>query len=322
MDDVTFRPFQPGDEVAINDGFNHVFGVARPLSEWQWKFPAEPEGRWVFLAVAPTGRILAHYGVVPVRVQADGLSVRAGQIVDVYSREEAHRGLGTARIFLRTVSTFIERYCNPEQLALCYGFPGTRALKLGVRRSGYDQVPPQPVTVWRRTTSARTRLFTGHTVRTGFDGDALDALWARSRGRYPLAAVRDSAWVGRRFQGRPRVEYLHFAAWRHGAPHAWAVARADAPTAQWAELIWDGEDRRALSALDRAVTRFVRGRRAEGVEMWLDGDAEAARALTWLGWEGAPHPAIRLVVHSFHPGLQPASVPGRFYVTMGDADLV
>ena len=56
--------------------------------------------------------------------------------------------------------------------------------------------------------------------------------------------------------------------------------------------------------------------------MWLDGDAEAARALTWLGWEGAPHPAIRLVVHSFHPAIDLASVPGRFYVTMGDADLV
>ncbi len=322
MDDVVFRPFQPGDEVAINDGFNHVFGLARPLSEWQWKFPAEPEGRWIFLGVAPGGSILAHYGVVPARVQAGGLSVRAGQIVDVYSREEAHRGLGAARIFLKTVSTFIERYCNPEQLALCYGFPGTRALKLGVRRSGYDQVPPQPVTLWRRKAADRTRLLIGHAVRTGFDGEALDALWARSRGRYPLAAVRDRAWLGRRFQGRPGVEYLHLAAWRRGAPHAWAVVRAGAPTVYWADLVWDGEDRRALSALDRAVTRLARLHRAEAVEMWLDSDPEAAQALTGLGWESAPHPAIKLVVHSFHPGLPPASVPGRFYVTMSDADLV
>jgi hypothetical protein len=44
--------------------------------------------------------------------------------------------------------------------------------------------------------------------------------------------------------------------------------------------------------------------------------------LTGLGWESAPHPAIKLVVHSFHPDLPLVSVPGRFYVTMSDADLV
>ncbi len=322
MAEVVFRPAGPDDGRAINDGFNEVFSLARPLAEWEWKFPAEPEGRWIFLAVDPAGRILAHYGVVPVRVQAFGLVVRAGQIVDVYSRQEAHVGLATARIFLKTVSTFIERVCHPERLALCYGFPGVRALKLGVMRSGYDQMPPQEVTVWRRPVATRARLFTGHAVRTGLDRAAADDLWRRASGRYPIGAIRDGAWLGRRFWGRPGVEYVHLAAWRRGAPRAWAVVRLGTPTTQWADLVWDGEDRRALAALDRAVATLARRAGAVDVEMWLDGDPDGGRVLAGLGWTSAPHPAIKLVVHSFHPAIEPGATAGRFHVTMGDADLV
>ncbi len=322
MGELEYRPIRPGDERAVNDGFNEVFSLARPFEEWEWKFQSEPEGRWIFLAVGSGGRILAHYGVVPVRLQAFGESVRAGQIVDVYSRQEAHAGLATARIFLTTVSTFIERFCHPDQLALCYGFPGVRALRLGVKRSGYDQVPPQPVTVWRRRAGERTALYPGHGVSAGLDRSAADALWERARARYPLGAVRDGAWLARRFSGRPGVEYLHLSAWRGGKPHAWAVVRDGRPVAHVAELVWDGEDRRALAALDRAVARRARRAGADELEMWLDGDSDAGRALTYLGWTNAAHPAIRLVVHSFHPAIRPEATVGRFYVTMGDADLV
>lgn len=322
MDDVIFRPYAPGDGTAINDGFNRAFGLARTLAEWEWKFPAEPEGRWIFLAVDRGGGILAHYGVVPVRVQAAGLVVRAGQIVDVYSREGAHRGLATARIFLRTVSTFIARFCHPDDLALCYGFPGTRALKLGVMRSGYDQVPPQPVTVWRRPAAMRSAVFTGHTVRAGFDRGAADVLWARAHTRYPFAGVRDGGWLERRFHGRPGVEYLHLSAWRRGRPHAWAVLRRAAPVTAWAELVWDGEDLRALAALDRAAVRWARRQGVAALEMWLDADPAAAHGLARWGWVASTHPDIRLVTHCFHPAIEPAAISGHFYVTMGDADLV
>ena len=322
MGDVVYRRFQAGDEVAVNEGFNEVFGVDRPLGEWLWKFPAGPEGRWIFLAVGGDNRILAHYGVVPVRLQAGELVVLAGQIVDVYSRGEAREGLASARIFLKTVSTFIERHCNPENLSLCYGFPGTRALRLGVMRSGYDQVPPQPVTVWRRPATGRRNLFNRHRVRIGFDRAAIDTLWSRARARYPLAAVRDGSWLNRRFTGRPGVEYVHLGAWRGGNPHAWAVLRPAAPVAQWLDLIWDGEDPRALAALDRQATKLAVRSGATEIEMWLDADREAALELARIGWEATPHPDIRLVVHSFHPEIMPAAVPGRFYVTKGDADLV
>jgi hypothetical protein len=322
VSEIQHRRYRPGDEEAINQGFNDVFGLQRSLAEWHWKFAVEPEGRWIMLGVGEHGRVLAHYGAVPVRLQAGTLEVRAGQIVDVYSRPEARTGLATARAFLTTVDTFIRELCTPDQLALCYGFPSGRPLKLGSLRSGYTQMPPQRVHMLRRPAQGRGLLLHFHRVGSGFDPAAVDQLWQRARNRYAIAARRDAAWLRRRLTGRPGVEYTHLVAWRRGAPAACAVVRAMGKFLQWVELVWDGEDVRALAALDRRVAAIARAAGCERMEMWLDGDRAATEALVALGWDELENPEVRLVVHSFHSEIDPASVPGRFYLTMSDADLI
>jgi hypothetical protein len=322
VSELEVRPFRDGDEGAVNDGFNEAFHLHRPLEEWRWKFQDRPEGRYIMLTVASTGRVVAQYGAVPVAMKAWDLKVRAGQIVDVYSVADLRGGLATAKTFLRTADTFIETFCKPDVLALCYGFPSKRPLKLGVLRTGYAQMPPQPVSQWHRQAAPRGRLFTRHRVVTGFDKEMVSDLWARSRGRHVLAAERDGAWLARRFEGRPGVTYAHLAAVRGGQAHAWAVLRLTTPVAGWAELVWDGDDVRALAALDRAAAALARRAGAEKLEMWLDGDTQAAQAFGSLGWLRRDHPLIHLVVHTFHPGIDPAQVPGRLYVTMSDSDLV
>jgi hypothetical protein len=322
MTDVTVRGYAAGDEVSINEGFNEVFGLARPLAEWRWKFPEQLEGRWIMVAVDAGEWVVAQYAAVPVRLRAGALEVRAGQIVDVFSRPVARSGLAAGRVFLTTADTFIERWCNPEGLAVCFGFPSNRPLRLGVRKTGYAQVPPQPVPLWRRPANPRGRWLTWHRVREGFDPPAIDALWRRASGRYAIAAVRDSTWLRRRFTGRPGVEYVHLSVWRRGEVHAWAVLRPGAPVTHWADLVWDGCDWRALAALDRAASVVARRAGAETLEMWLGYDAAAGTAFQELGWTVQEHPLVRMVVHTFHPAIPADSVPGRFYLTMGDSDLV
>jgi len=52
-------------------------------------------------------------------------------------------------------------------------------------------------------------------------------------------------------------------------------------------------------------------------------DQLAAEALRRLGWEQRKHPdKLSLVARSFHPEINVTTFPGRFYVTMGDSDLV
>jgi hypothetical protein len=321
--DFTVRTYTAGDEVAINAGFNRVFGLHRAPTEWRWKYQEEPEGRWIMITVDEAERVIAHCGAVPMRMQVGQLRVRAGQLVDNFTRPEARHGLGAARVYVRTVESFFASFGGPSGLALLFGFPGERHLRLGLARLGYDRMPPQPVGYWVRSAHGRKQLQTGHEIRQGFDRDAIDELWRRSAPRYEVAAVRDSAWLKRRFSGRPGIEYVHLSAWRQGRVHAWAVVRVQPPVTRWAELVWDGEDPAALAALDRAITSGSLAVKLERVDMWLMGDELAAEALRRVGWEQRKQPdRLSLVARSFHPDIDVTTFPGRFYVTMGDSDLV
>ncbi len=326
MDDVTFRPYRPGDETAINEGFNEVFSLHRTLDEWRWKFPETRDGRAILLAADAAGRVLAHYAAVAVPFQAQGRLVTAGQIVDVYSRRAARPGLAAAHVFRDTVRAFVAAYCRPERIAVAYGFPGTRHMslvRLGVASLGEAEMPPLPVSLWSRRVSRRGTLWLLHNVAVGFDRTAIDDLWRRAASRYPVAVVRDAARAQARFLGRPGTEYVHLIDHRRGVAHAWVVVRLQTRQASVVDLVWDGEDPRALAALDRAVGRLAHRAGAAHVEMWLSGDPAAEVVLARLGWERGRRPdGLAMAAYSFHPHLDVSAFPGSFYVTMGDADLV
>ena len=314
---VVVRPYRPGDETAINDGFNAVFGLARPLGEWAWKFPAEPEGRWIYLAEAGGG-LLAHYGAAPVRFRLGPVTVRAGQPVDVYSVPEARR----SGVFTRCYEEFIRAYGNPDDLPLMFGFPGGVHYDMGLKLLHYVALGSAPV--WRRPARRGWPALLGRpAVRSGYDAGASDALWGRAAGRYPFAAVRDAAWLGRRYDGRPGVEYEHFYVRRGGAATAWSVARAGGELLQVADLVWDGGDPADLVALDRAWVARARRAGIGRLEMWLGGDPEAAAVLAARGWVRQPDRSdFGMVARAFHPAIDLAEVGRRAYLTMGDSDLV
>ncbi len=326
MSDVVLRAYRAGDEVAINDGFNEVFGLGRTLDEWRWKFPEVRGGRTIVIATDVAGRVLAHYAAVVVPFQAHGLVVVAGQIADVFSRREARPGLAAARVFRDTVRQFVASFCSADRLAVAYGFPGARHMslvRLGVASLGEAEMPPFPVPLWTRPAARRGAVWSRHEVSVGFDAAAVDELWRRARGRYPVAAVRDAARTGARFAGRPGVEYVHLGVRRRGVVHAWGVVRLQPGVASVADLVWDGEDPRALLALDRAVGRLSRRTGAERAEMWLAGDAPAQRVFASVGWQVGPRPdALQMAAYTFRPDIDATAFPALFYLTMADADLV
>lgn len=314
----TFRPYAPGDEASINRGFNEAFGLQRPLQEWEWKFAALREGRWILVAVDSRGEVVAHYGAVPVRFQVDGEILRAGQPVDVFClrRPDLVHGM----VFVRLAREFYRVFGGPERLALLFGFPSERPLRLGKAKMSYGD--PAPVPVWRRGAARRRGWWTRHELRHGFDEAAVDRLWHRSAMRYPVATVRDGTWLRHRYGDRSGVEYAHLSAWQRGEIHAWAVLRLLDGVAHWADLLWDGEDPRALAALDGAAGQLARRWGAADIEMWLANDPAAETVFSARGWATAPHPKVKITALSFQPGVDGNEIVRRCYLTMGDSDLV
>ena len=168
MGEVLYRTYRAGDEVQINDGFNEVFGLNRSLDEWRWKFPEHPEGRWIMLAVDPGGSVLAHYAAVAMQVRFGQEQVRAGQIVDAYSRREVR---GT-RVFSSCYERFIEAFGTPDGLSLMFGFPGRRHYEMGLKALKYVPIGSVPYWVrgsrWRPSLAQRVRS-PGHNTRVVVD---------------------------------------------------------------------------------------------------------------------------------------------------------
>ena len=238
--------------------------------------------------------------------------------------------------FVQLVERFYERYCGAAGLAMVYGFPGERHMRLGRQLLRYCE--PLPVPYWRREAAggspadgvepgrwpSRGESAHRHRLRHGFDPVALDALWRRAAVRYPVAARRDAAWVGPRFTGRPGVEYRHLAAWRHGRLAAYAVVRIEGPVLAWAELVWDGRDPRALAALDVEVARLAAAAGVERCELWLANDPPAEALLAARGWRREPLPGgpLQSAVTFLPNEIDARDFTRRLYVTMADADLV
>lgn len=329
MDDITLRGFRPGDEHAVNDGFNTAFRLDRGLDEWSWKFPPQPGGRLIMLAERD-GELLAHYAGAPVRFGIDGREWPAAQIVDVYSARSARTRFTRRGVWVRTVEAFFDTFGRSGRAALLFGFPSPRPLRLGVLQLGYDAIQPQPIRYLCRTTAAgRSPLTAARAIyRAELAADwepRLDALWRRARGAYPVATVRDAERALTRLAGHPTVSYHRFVVTPRlsDVAVAFAAFRTDDGRVRWADLVWDHGHPGALALLAHLSRRLAVQAGATLEELWLNGDPAGEARLKRHGFEVAPEPlGLVLVAKAFDPALDLAALDGRIYLTMADADLV
>jgi hypothetical protein len=189
----------------------------------------------------------------------------------------------------------------------------------GVGSAGARSPAPVGPGAWARL----WRRLVGLRVEEGLAAVALDDLWRRAAGRYPVAAIRDGRRAAERFAGRPGVDYLHLTVHRRGRPVAWAAARLEGDLLRWADLVWDGASPADLAALEEALVARAAAAGARRGELWLGGDPAAEALLADRGWRAAPHPqGLEMSAVAFVPGLDAADLARRAYVTLGDSDLV
>lgn len=132
--------------------FETVFQHAVSPQEWAWKY-AHAES-FHTIACGPDGSLLGHAGVQFAGHLPNG--GKAGQVCDVMVHP-AYRGQLQGGVFARMLGELAAE-AGRRGYGLCYGFPGERPAKLGVRLGVYDEVArpreavfrPQPVPLWQR----------------------------------------------------------------------------------------------------------------------------------------------------------------------------
>lgn len=321
------RLYRSGDEIAINDAFNRVFGKQRSVEEWAWKYRAG-EPPCPIVAAWDGDRLAAHNGGIAAKYQVDGRRILALQGADTFSLAVAERQPEWRGSWQQVMDRFGKIAADQFGVSLLYGFTGGKAISHMVARAHWDSVSPRriPLLVRRRrppTRSMASRFFKARLV----DGpvSALDRLWERAQERYPVSVIRDANHVRRRLSGHPAVRYhrwLITPRWS-STPAAFVAFRTDGGVCRWVELVWDGRPG-ALELVDHLSRRLTEQTGADREELWLDGDPDAAQWLELFGFEGGPDPSgVVRVVRFIDPELNvDAFAPGRVYTTMADADLV
>jgi hypothetical protein len=321
------RLYRPGDEIAINDAFNRVFGKQRSIEEWAWKYQAD-EPPCPIVAAWDGDRLAAHNGGISADYQVDGRRVLALQGADTFSLAVAERQLEWRDSWQHVMDRFSEIAADQFGVSLLYGYTGGRAISHMVARARWDSVSPRRIPLLVRRRRPPSRSFASRFFRARLIGDhepALDLLWERVQDRYPVSVIRNADHVRRRLSGHPTVRYhrwLITPRWS-STPAAFVAFRTDGGVCRWAELIWDGRPG-ALELVDHLSRGLTEQTGAEREELWLDGDPEAAQWLELFGFEGGPDPSgVVRVIRILDDVVDAAAfAPGRVYTTMADADLV
>ena len=324
--DLTIRCFRPGDEVAINEGFNRAFRRQRSLAEWAWKFPPDPDGRLIVLA-EQRGELVAHYAALPTRFRVDGRVWGGGQIMDVFATRSARSGMARRGAMVATAEEFFDRIGRSGRHPFLYGFPGARHRRQGSLQLGYDEMGFQPIVyLSRHVAGAAAPRRLAYRAEPARDWEPrLDALWSRAASGYPVTAVRDAAWALRRLAGHPSIRYHRFLVFPRLShrPVAFVAFRTDDGRCRWVDLVWDHDHPGAMDLLAHLSAVLAAQTGAGLEELWLNGDDDGRARLEANGFECAREPAdLAFGGRSFHTDLDLSTVAGRAYLTMADADLV
>lgn len=326
MSDFRLRKFRPGDEEEINHSFNEVFHLERPMEEWRWKFSC-PEGEAPILLGFLDGCLATQYAGIPVTFAWEGRRVSAAQIVDVFSTRAARR-FARRGYWVQTVEAFFEHYGSSGLYPLLYGFPGRRALRLGVLQLGYDALEPQPIFELCRSAVSRRRsprrFFYRAKLLDAADRLELDRLWERVESDYPIAVMRGAQRLLHRYLVRPGGVYHVFGIRSRLSAElvAWVVFQTDEGECRWIDFLWDHRHPGALELVSHLSSRLSAQAGVGGERLWLNGDPGAVSRLHEMGFvSGAGHLPLAFVARSFDPGLELRRMADRVYLTMGDTDL-
>jgi len=326
---LVVRPYSEGDEFAINDAFNRIFGCNRSIEEWVWKFSVEG-AREATVAAWDGENLAAHNGGIPAAFMVGDRRVLSLQGVDTFSLAALDKRRDWKAAWLDVMDFFAEVIAPQVEAPLLYGFTGPNSIGHMVKRCRWDAAEPRRIPLLTRaagTGGAKTLASRFHVARPFSENEpALDLLWERTCDRFSAAVVRDADHARRRFSGHPTARYHRWLVTRRFSrdPVAYAVFRTDGGLCRWADFLWDAQHPGALDLIQHLSSRLALQTDCHQETMWLDGDPVAEDRLRAVGFEGGPDPSgvVRVVRFLDQSLSAEAFAPGKVYTTMADADLV
>jgi len=300
-----------------------------------------------------SGRVIGHFGIVPVRVWVDGEERLAGNDVNAVT-DPMYRRRG---VFIGTVEAAHELsrqagvslfYAMPNEESSFHGFTE----RLGYHFVGHVPLLARPVNV-RRLVATRVSMpgiaplaamfarpfapplperaepVAGIAVAPveRFDA-AFDAFWVRVRGRERIMVARDIAYLNWRFVDIPLRRYESFAATEGGELRGFIVLREAEVLGMRAGLVVDfltepsaAGERAGRALVSHALARFA-PRDLDLLTSLMLPHAQEYRLLRDAAFRPVPRPLLPIHYRLVTKDGAVARERRNWFLTMGDYDVV
>ncbi len=263
MEEIEIRPYRPGDEKAILETFNLVFGevcgegyIDRTLEHWEWEFKRNPEGERIMLAVTRDGTVAAQYAGVPMAAKGPGGRIGMVHAVDSMVHPDFRKGLKKPGLFVKVARAWFDHIEELGKEAIGFGYPIRPAYRMGSRYLGYTLVRIIDYLVGEVGSMKPDRdALAEYDVKeiTGLPREETDALFREWAEDLNLGVVRDYRYLDWRYIQCPSIDYHVVSVERRGDLLGLAIVKArdalvpDSVTiAEWIVLQREREAAKAL----------------------------------------------------------------------------
>lgn len=330
------RPYQSGDEYAINNMFNEVFNQNRELSAWYWKYRDNPHGSY-FISLASTedGALAAHYAGYPVKlyrctsVNGTAVEIRTFQLGDKMTRKRFRSaGFGKNALLAKTFMHFKKTYAR--NVPFGYGFGAHHSLRFGLMFLGYADIEPVPYrrVDLNRISKLKVNPAKSFLMKTEIEEMPLiNSRWTEfflsAAHYYKYLVVRDAAYLKWRYLQRPDRKYLIISVKRGAKLAGWSVFYRVANKIIWGDALFKHGDSDCIKSALKYLQRHSISNGADFIECWFPKRPEWWDSiLQSMGFEIEAEPNnLHFTGPVFADSNAPELLRKDFYYTIGDSDL-
>jgi hypothetical protein len=345
-DEIAIRNYRSGDELALTSLFATVFGKRISEREWRWKLAATSKVPNVWLATHAEQPIF-QYAAIHTRFKIDERTDDVMVSVDTMTAPAFRR-----RGLLTEVAARAYAAWRDAGVAFVIGLPnqqwGSRARALGWRELFPLQWLVRPLRpealaarrlglpglgrihvfgrAWDRFANRRLRPRSDIEVTQAENAGAdFDVVWERCRADTEFSAVRDAAWIERRFLSSPARNYQVLLARERNRPTAWltySVIQSNGRTsAQLTELLAPAGDTASCGALMLELLRRLGELDAELVYTLAVPGTPLYAWLRTIGFLRGPSFGVQLVPLATEVRLERFLDPRAWRLTGADFDV-
>ena len=317
MAEFNVRFYQTGDEEGITVLFKQIFGREMTLDEWRWKYQSLGEKVYSVVGENSSGKIVAHYGLIPHRMVFEGKEGRTVMIADVMV-DANYRGMKS----LKKLVKFPEEPVRAGGVPFGYGFPGENILMLPAEKLGLfervEDVMEASKEIGREGHNVRRYLFSFFEL--GCRDERIDELWKAFRETFPVMIIRDRRFLEWRYERHPLHRYTVLGMrkrWRKELIGIAVLRRFNEEESLLMDFLYRQS---SFSVLLSGVERYVASTfRTKRLKVWIP--PMLAGHFRDRGYSIKPAgTSIPLTTHA--KTFRKEQIRDRFFYTMGDTDFL